>query len=159
MKSDFEIGIYFSSLHSFSQVMSAVCQTQYALVVRGNTSFYPYFELHQTVSSFVDYVKKVLELAAECKLVHNGTDLVGTQTFEEIGIKASGSEPSAKFQIVAKDETGAWENLPVNEDPPMGPVDEVTLKIMIDKEDGKTDESLSAQAPTSSSAPSSSNSQ
>lgn len=139
--------------------MSAVCQTQYALVVRGNTSFYPYFELHQTVSSFVDYVKKMLELTTECKLVHNGTDLVGTQTFEEIGIKASGSEPSAKFQLVAKDEKGDWEDLPVNDDPPMSPVDEVTLKIMLDKEDGKTDESFASQAPTSSSAPSSSNSQ
>lgn len=103
--------------------MSVVAQKNSVIIQRGNISWYPYVELHQPVSELIKACRRVLEIDAECQLrFEDGTVLVDDQTLEVSGVKPD--VLNTKLVLVAKEENGEWESLPVHSDPPVGPLDQ-----------------------------------
>jgi hypothetical protein len=92
--------------------MSVIATKQYLTLRRGNVTWTIYFDLHGTAEALAALAAKFLEIAGECKLrKKDGSDIPNESTFEEAGITVSGTE----VILVARNESGEWEDLPLHE--------------------------------------------
>jgi len=92
--------------------MSTIATKQYLSLRRGNVTWTLYFDLHGTAGATAKYAAAFLEIAEECKLQKkDGSDIPNESTFEEAGITVSGTE----VILVARTESGDWEDLPLHE--------------------------------------------
>ena len=95
--------------------MSVIATKQYLTLRRGNVTWTVYFDLHGTAGATADFAGKFLEITTECKLrKKDGSDIPNESTFEEAGITVSGTE----VILVARNESGEWEDLPLHEPEP-----------------------------------------